>query len=495
MRARTRLVFVGGIVALTMLAAACGSGGSKGTSNTVAGSAGSGGSGTVTTGNVPGVGTGDAAGLPRGLPGAGLTPLPLPLTFRGFDPTTFDWAHGLFSSLGFTPVLGSSRDEAEARPLPALAPGSAVGVSLIDGDFDLSVTGTVTHIDADRVYAFGHPFYNLGPTQFPMKQAYVYSVFPSLYQSWKISAASDPVIGTMDQDRTAAIAGHLGKLPRMIPVSVKLTTSRGQERRYSFRIVDDELFSPILSYVSLLSVLQANERAFGTATVDLDARVSVAGKPDVRIDDLFTQEQPALQASALVAAPLAFLMANDFERLTVEGLEVNVSSYETVQSASLERAWLERTGPVRPGSRVPLKLLLKTYRGESATETIPVAIPASARPGNYTLLVADATAITALEQREMRQAFVPRDVNQLIRAINGLRHNNHIYARLLRPDDGAIVSGEYLQSLPPSVLAVLGGAEQGGAVVPIRTASAWDFDLPVSYAVSGSRSLPVVVQR
>ena len=66
--------------------------------------------------------------------------------------------------------------------------------------------GTITHIDDGRVYAFGHPFYNLGPTQFPMKKAYVYSVFPSLYQSWKISAAGEPV-GTIDQDRTTAIAG------------------------------------------------------------------------------------------------------------------------------------------------------------------------------------------------------------------------------------------------------------------------------------------------
>ena len=29
------------------------------------------------------------------------------------------------------------------------------------------VTGTVTHIDGDRVYAFGHPFYNLGPHAVP----------------------------------------------------------------------------------------------------------------------------------------------------------------------------------------------------------------------------------------------------------------------------------------------------------------------------------------
>ena len=51
-------------------------------------------------------------------------------------------------------------------------------------------TGTVTHIDGDRVYAFGHPMYNLGPTEFPMTRAYVYTVLPSLFSSMKLSTAS-----------------------------------------------------------------------------------------------------------------------------------------------------------------------------------------------------------------------------------------------------------------------------------------------------------------
>ena len=37
----------------------------------------------------------------------------------------------------------------------------------------------------------------------------------------------------------------------MIPVEVSLGTSRGQERTFSFRMVEDELFSPVLAYVSL----------------------------------------------------------------------------------------------------------------------------------------------------------------------------------------------------------------------------------------------------
>jgi hypothetical protein len=432
------------------------------------------------------------APLPPGLSGASLTPLSLPLTFSGFDASAFETARGLLSGMGFTPVMGAAHGAFLESPAPPLEPGSAVGVSLVEGDFDLSATGTVTHIDGDRIYAFGHPFYNLGPTQFPLTKAYVYSVFPSLYSSFKITAPLD-VVGTMDQDRSAAIAGHIGKPPRMIPVEVHLATSRGEERRFAFRVVDDELLSPVLAYISVLSALQGTERAIGTSTVKVQAKLQLSGGREVRIEDLFTEGQPAAEASALVAAPLAYLMGNDFESVTIEGLKIDVASYETIQSATIRRAWLERSGPVRPGTTVPLKVLLRTYRGESRTETIPVSIPASAPAGSYALLVSDATAITNLEQREMRQPFVPKDLDQLVRAINSLRRNNHVYSRLMRSDEGAIVSGEYLQSLPPSVLSVLGSGE--GGFVPLRTAAVWDFDLPTEYSVSGSRLISRTVER
>jgi hypothetical protein len=276
---------------------------------------------------------------------------------------------------------------------------------------------------------------------------------------------------------------------------VKLKTSRGPERRFSYRIVEDELFSPLLTFVSVLSVLQGHERAFGTSSIRVDGRLGLSGRREIRLQDLFTVNQPAVQAAALVAAPLAFVLNNNFQKVAVERLDLTVSSFETVQSATLQRAWVERAGPIRPGSTVPVKVLLRTYRGEDVVETIPLLVPASAPAGAYTLMVADATALTGFEQREMRQPFVARDLDQLLRAINSLRRSDHLYARLLRPVEGAIVSGEYLPSLPASVLSVLGASEQGASVVPIRTAAVWDFELPVAYAVTGSRTLTVNVER
>ncbi len=431
-------------------------------------------------------------GLPPSLAGASMKPLSLPLVFSGFEPGVFEWAKTFFGGLGFTPIAGPSAGHLDATPSPPLEPGSAIGVSLVEGDFDLSATGTVTHIDGDRIYAFGHPFYNLGPTQFPMTKAYVYSVFPSLYSSFKITAPMEPV-GTMDQDRSAAIAGRLGLPPRMIPVEVILATSRGQARNFHFRVVDDELLSPVLAYISLLSALQGSERAFGTSTIRIRASLQLSGSREVTIDDLFTEDQPAGQAAALVAAPLSYLMSNDFEPVRVESLKIMASSLETIQSASIQRAWVERSGPIRPGTTVPLRVALRTHRGETRTETIPVAIPQHAPEGNYQLLVSDSNAITVLEQREMRQPFIPRDLDQLVRAINSLRRNNHLYARLLRNDDGAIVGGEYMQSLPPSVLSVLGSGESG--VVPLRTAAVWDADVATDFVLTGSRLITLTVER
>ena len=98
-----------------------------------------------------------------------------------------------------------------------MRPGDAVGVTLMGGDLQLGATGTVTEIDGNKLYAFGHPFYGLGPTQFPMTRAYVMAVLPSLASSMKIASVGE-VIGTVQQDRATTIAGTLGEGPALIPL-------------------------------------------------------------------------------------------------------------------------------------------------------------------------------------------------------------------------------------------------------------------------------------
>ena len=135
-----------------------------------------------------------------------------------------------------------------------LKPGDAVGVTFVSGDLEINATGTVTHIDDDRVYAFGHPMYNLGPTEFPMTRAYVYTVLPSLFTSSKLSAASQ-VIGTFLQDRPTAIAGRLGPGPSLLPVTLTLEPDRGGARTFKFEVVRDQLFTPLMTFSAIANTL------------------------------------------------------------------------------------------------------------------------------------------------------------------------------------------------------------------------------------------------
>jgi hypothetical protein len=299
----------------------------------------------------------------------------------------------------------------------------------------------------------------------------------------------------MDQDRTTTIAGRLGEAPRMIPVEVRLRSPRAPERTFRFRMVEDELFTPVLGYVSLLSVLQGHERAIGAATLRVEARLALAGGREVRVRDVVAGEQPAQQAAAVLAGPLALLVGNEFEKLTIEGLHVSVDAAETLETATLVRAWIDQRLPLRPGTVAPVKVQLRTRRGETVTETLEVKVPSSAPTGTYTLLVADAATMDAVEQREIRQRFAARDLDHLLRELNRLRVGSRIYARLTRPGGGAVVGGEYLPSLPGSVLSVLSSPDQGTSVVPLPASPVWAGELATDRAVTGWRQLSVSVER
>jgi hypothetical protein len=141
---------------------------------------------------------------------------------------------------------------------------------------------------------------------------------------------------------------------------------------------------------------------------------------------------------------------------------------------------------------VPLKVLLRTYRGEEVVRTVPVEIPSNAS-GSLSVLVSDGSRLAQFEQREIRQVIQPRGVNQMIRALNRARKNNRLYVRLLSPDAGALINGEYLSSLPPSVLEVIEGDRNSSDFTPLRNATLGEWELPTDYAVNGSRLLTIDV--
>jgi hypothetical protein len=421
-----------------------------------------------------------------------LRPIATPLAMSGFEPGLTELFGGAFTEQGFAPTGGSPAGRYGEKPFEGpLKPGDAVGVALVGGDLQLGATGTVTHIDGDRVYAFGHPMFNLGPIEFPMTRAYVYTILPSLFSSMKLSSTNE-VIGTVVQDRATAIAGRLGNGPRMIPVTVALTSSRAAARTFSFTVVNDQLFGPLMTYAGILNTLTGYERQFGSATFQVRGSARIAKHEAIEFNNLFAGEQSSMNAAAYVVAPVTFLMSNDYEKVDLEGVDITIGTAEEPKTATLERVWLDDPRP-RAGRTVPLKVLLRTYRGEDIVRTVPIEIPANAN-GSLSVLVSDGARLGQAEQRDARSPQ-PRTVDQMIRALNKARRNNILYVKLLGSNAGAVINGELLSSLPPSVLGVLESDRNGGTFNPLHNATLGEWELPTDNAVSGSRTLTISISQ
>jgi hypothetical protein len=423
-----------------------------------------------------------------------LRPIATPLNLGGFSPDVAELLGVSFRDYGFLPVAGvgaAGRSQDSATVSPLLRPGSAIGVNIVNGDFNMGATGTVTEVIENRVYAFGHPFFNLGPIAFPMTKAYVHTLLPSMTSSMKIATLGD-VIGTVHQDRATTIAGLMGDAPATIPVKLSLESERGYKKQFEFRVVNDQLFTPLFTYASILSTLTSYERETGAASFNIRGTMNVRSHGELTIEDLFSGNGASLSTAGSIMAPLTFLLGNDFEPIQIEAVDLSIQSTEQPRTATIERVWLDGVR-ARAGRTVPLKVLMRTYRGDEVVRTLPIDIPANAT-GSLSVMVSDGTRLAQWERREVRQPTEPRSVPQLMRALNMARRNNRLYVRLLASDAGAVVSGEPLSSLPPSVLGVLEADRSTGDFVPLRNATLGEWNIPTEYAVVGSRVLTLNIE-
>jgi hypothetical protein len=124
-----------------------------------------------------------------------------------------------------------------------------------------------------------------------------------------------------------------------------------------------------------------------------------------------------------------------------------------------------------------------------------VKIPANASPGALTLLVADGATLMSLDEKEEGDNLIPRDLTQLIKFINNLRKNDHLYVRFFRQEAGAVIKGEGLPGLPPSILSILKSERKAGALNPIHTSTLMEYELPTTdNMVTGAKTLRLMVK-
>jgi hypothetical protein len=369
-----------------------------------------------------------------------------------------------------------------------------VNAELVRGDISVTANGTVTYVDGNKVYAFGHPFMSAGPTALPMSNAYVISVLPRLDSSFKLAVPNE-VIGAFQQDRSTGILGSMGQQPSMIPVSLTIKSSLNNTNTYNFEVANDRYLTPLLMNFSLFSGITASERGLGEMTLNVSGTVHLKDYDPVKIENVFTGDANGpTTASVGTVAPIQYLMANGDYGSMIERVDLEIVSTDRKASATLERVAIDRS-EVRPGETITLAAYLRSATGETFVERYPVQIPTGLAGGSVQLQVGDGTTITNGELRRGATG-APADLPSAIRELNKLRKNDRLYIKIVSNEPGMMIAGEELPSLPPSLVAILDTDRASSrSVVPTGNSTLSEYELPQSrYVIQGQRSLTLTVR-
>lgn len=418
-----------------------------------------------------------------------------PVSFSGFTARTIEHFAPQWRKMGLEPLQGiggqasaASRGSSNNR----LEPGSMISVQLVSGDLSVGADGTVTHIDGDKIYAFGHRFLSTGTSEMPFTRSEVIALLPNLASSFKISAGRD-WLGTITQDGNAAIAGVIGKRAPMIPVSIAID---GSSRRTSYRaeMIQSATLSPFLLQMILFSALDGTERTLGSSTISVRGEIALeGGLPPLKIDQVFSGDfNTPVVATLGAVAPLTYLMQSSAEVPRIRSISITSGAVETRKIWQIEQVSVSKR-EARPGEELDITVALAGEGDRMDVRKLKYQVPIGAPPGQLQVTVADATTTNLAENRSLLMLGA-RPPKQLVNILNSLRGNSSAYLRVWRQDSAYTMAGVDYANLPAGLSMLLARAQQTGTLTAQGTKLA-EMEIGLKDAVvSGSKTIQVEVK-
>jgi len=421
-----------------------------------------------------------------------------PLSFGGFSRATLDAFAPQLRSLGLEPrqgvTSGGKLEPVMGNPAD-LKPGSMISVQLMAGDLSVGADGTVTHIDGNRVYAFGHRFLDIGSTALPFARAEVLTLLANTNTSFKISSAKE-WMGTIFQDRNTAVAGELGKRPPMVPVSLTLARAGKTVENYQMQMVNDTLLSPLLLQMAVFSAIDATERTIGASSIRVTGQVEFqnASAP-LRINNMFAADNGSpMLASLSAAVPVAFVMQGGFDSLQLKKVSLNLEAFDQKKQLTIDGITASRHD-VRAGERIDLNVSLTGDNGAETVRHVEYQVPIGAEPGLLYFTVADAGTANIADFRQVLTATA-RTPGQLVSTVNNLHPNTKAYIRVWRSDPAFQLEGADLPDPPASVSLILTGSQASSAgITQTRNSKIAEMEIDLGdMAVTGSKTVQVEIK-
>lgn len=332
---------------------------------------------------------GAAAHLPARTPASQTlvaVPAAMPLFVSGAGDTAREALAKAFAPMGLEPVEGSG--PVSLPPSLRLEPGSAIGVGLMQGDISAYAIGTLTYMDGNRILAFGHPFTDVGQARYLLANAAIFQTVRGQQRNMKVGAAGS-VVGTISEDRPAAIGGTVGVFPRLFGVRIRVTdVEAAASRRFNFQIVTNKEIAPSLVMLGAQTAIERTLNRSGEGTAQVRMALRGRGLPHTleRVNLFYSSNDVAQRALAEVPQAMSLLFDNDFADVRPTDMEIDVRVTGQQETAVITDVAMP-TSPVPAGGALRVRVTLRPFRGKAQTQDVTLNVPADFPAGPALLVV------------------------------------------------------------------------------------------------------------
>jgi len=384
-----------------------------------------------------------------------LRPVALPIMVSGFRQRSYQRLKTLFEEFNFEPVMGGG-SAPQGTKSPKIEPGAVAALEFARGDLAMAGGGTITYVDGDRVWAFGHPFMETGPSEFPLSSGYVVDFFPSLLRSDKFIAAIAPV-GTIRADALHAIGGTLGKAPPFIPMTVTVCDrATGLKRKFESQIVDSRQLTPRLVTTIGADAMESIYSQQLERTVRVSLRVEAEGVTPIERSNLLFSRGPSTGAGLLDLTEAISILQDGEQRAKLKRVELTTELLPQRRSARLKRMFVDKAR-VKVGEEVEVGVVLEPLKGEGVawTETFKLRVPKDSPAGIMRLGAASGRIELTLQSRLGATVTIPEDLKDLVDFYQTLHNNNDLVIKAALPRVGVLVDERKLPMTPLGLLNVM----------------------------------------
>jgi hypothetical protein len=439
----------------------------------------------------------------------GTNHLPSPLITSGLPAGVCEQLSEAVEPFGFVVVAGaaSTGTNVEAGEKAQLVPGSYIAIPFVSGDISMSISGTVTEVIGDEVYAFGHFLLGYGRIDLPLAAAKVHTVVSSIASSFKLASVLETV-GAITTDEAAGVIGQLGAEAKTIPLTIRVDRYNDTEkRRYNCRLANNRMLSPfylrmaVMGAASQLGDLPPEHMIEYKVDIGMGSHFAKRSQNGVPVKDAesvtFENVSSGMGLNEVVMecySSVGLLMNNPYGEVDIESIDIDI---RIIPRSIVSHIWSVdlSDSKVKAGRSIEIGAVLESVLAGKKQYQWTLEIPEDLAPGNYELTVGGYRDYEQFLVKAAPHRFIAQSLPGLIEALNNSLQigRDKLYCLLALPPGGVIIEKAELPDLPATKALLLQDTKR---VLRIRPYSHWiERNLETGTVVIDKRVLQITVEK